>query len=249
MPPSSRDRYHGATKSPARTRSDHLWQITRSHTLAHHPPKPDQNHFVAVTILLNKPFDVVTRFTLPGNAKVGQRCLADVIDVPGVYPVGRLDRDSEGLLLLTDDTRIATRLLDPAYSHARMYLVQVEGVADPAQVTRLAEGIVLDDVRTRPAQVHLLPDEPWLWVRDPPIRHRLTVPTSWLELTLTEGRNRQVRRMTAAVGLPTLRLVRWSILGLTVAGLAPGEWRQLGSDDLDPLQHELGIGARSRPRR
>ncbi len=204
---------------------------------------------MAVTILLNKPFDVVTRFTLPGNAKDGQRCLADVVDVLGVYPVGRLDRDSEGLLLLTDDTRIATRLFDPAYSHPRTYLVQVEGVADPAQAARLAEGIVLDDVPTRPAQVHLLSNEPSLWLRDPPVRHRLNVPTSWLELTLTEGRNRQVRRMTAAVGLPTLRLVRWSILGLTVAGLPPGEWRQLMPDDLDSLYHELGIGARSRPRR
>jgi len=204
---------------------------------------------VAVTILLNKPFDVVTRFTLPGNAKDGQRCLADVVDVPGVYPVGRLDRDSEGLLLLTDDTRIATRLLDPSFFHARTYLVQVEGVAEPAQATRLADGIVLDDVRTQPAQVRLLSDEPLLWVRDPPIRHRLHVPTSWLEVTLTEGRNRQVRRMTAAVGLPTLRLVRWSILQLTVAGLAPGEWRQLGPDDLHPLLQELGIRGALRPRR
>ena len=219
------------------------------HTLAHHPPEPGQNHPVAVTILLNKPFDMVTRFTLPGNAKDGQRCLADVVDVPGVYPVGRLDRDSEGLLLLTDDARIATRLLDPSFSHPRTYLVQVEGVADPAQSARLAEGVVLDDVWTRPARVHLLTDEPLLWVRDPPIRHRLSVPTSWLELTLTEGRNRQVRRMTAAVGLPTLRLVRWSILRLTVAGLAPGRWRQLGSDDLDPLLQELGVVGRARSRR
>ncbi len=210
------------------------------------PPKPDQNHRVAVTVLLNKPFDVVTRFTLPGNAKDGQRCLADVIDMPGVYPVGRLDRDSEGLLVLTDDTRIATRLLDPAFAHPRSYLVQVEGVADPAQVTRLAEGIVLEGVRTQPAQVRLLTGEPLLWVRNPPIRHRLSVPTSWLEVALTQGRNRQVRRMTAAVGLPTLRLVRWSILGMTVDGLAPGQWRQLGPDDLHPLHHHLGIVDRSR---
>lgn len=209
------------------------------HTLTQHPPEPGQNQRVVATILLNKPFDVITRFTLPANAKDGQRCLADVVDMPGVYPVGRLDRDSEGLLLLTDDTRIATRLLDPAYSHPRTYLVQVEGVADPAKAARLAEGVVLDNVCTRPAQVHLLTDEPLLWVRDPPIRHRLSVPTSWLELTLTEGRNRQVRRMTAAVGLPTLRLVRWSIMQLSVAGIAPGQWRRLGPDDLDRLHQDL----------
>ena len=202
--------------------------------------------------MLNKPYDVVTRFTLPDNAKPGQRCLADLVDLPGVYPVGRLDRDSEGLLLLTSDSAIATRLLDPVNAHPRAYLVQVEGVADVARIRPLMTGIALDGVPTRPAEARVLDRPPELWERLPPIRHRLAVPTSWLELTLIEGRNRQVRRMTAAVGLPTLRLVRWSIMHLDVADLAPGEWRRLSGDEADGLRRAVAGPADApgtRPRR
>lgn len=191
------------------------------------------------TILLNKPYDVVTRFTLPANAKEGQRCLADVIDVPGVYPVGRLDRDSEGLLLLSSDRQVISDLLDPVHGHERIYLAQVEGVPDETALATLRGGVVLDGVPTRPARAELIDGEPPLWPRTPPIRHRVAIPTSWLELGLIEGRNRQVRRMTAAVGFPTLRLVRWSVLHLTVAGLAPGEWRDLDPEESRGLRAAL----------
>lgn len=146
--------------------------------------------------------------------------------LPGIYPAGRLDHDSEGLLVLTDDAQVAHRLTDPRHGKAKTYLVQVEGEPAPEQLARLRAGVDLNDGRTLPAQVHALPGPPaWLWPRDPPVRFRKTVPTSWLELTLREGRNRQVRRMTAAVGLPTLRLVRIAVDRWRLDGLAPGDHR------------------------
>lgn len=175
-------------------------------------------------ILFNKPYDVLSQFTDRGSAGSPRPTLSAFIDQPGVYPAGRLDRDSEGLLLLTDDGRLQARIADPRFKLAKTYLVQVEGEPDAAALERLRGGVVLNDGPTRPAAVERI-DDPALWPRDPPIRYRASVPDCWLRLTLREGRNRQVRRMTAAVGHPTLRLVRWSIGDWSVAGLAPGEWR------------------------
>ncbi len=182
-----------------------------------------------------KPYDVLTKFT---DAE-GRATLADYIDVPGVYAAGRLDRDSEGLLLLTDSGPLAARLTDPAFAHPRTYLVQVERIPGQAVLQRLRDGIDLKDGRTRPAQVDLLPDPPALPERPVPIRFRKNVPTAWLRMILTEGRNRQVRRMTAAVGHPTLRLVRSAIGPLTLAGLEPGEWQFLTRDEIDALRRSV----------
>ncbi len=173
-------------------------------------------------ILFNKPWGVLSQFTDEGS---GHPTLADYIDVPGVYPAGRLDRDSEGLLLLTDDGRLQARIADPKYKLAKIYLVQVEGIPDEAALDRLRTGVDLKDGRTRPAEAELI-DAPDLWPRDPPVRYRKSVADCWLKLTIKEGRNRQVRRMTAAVGFPTLRLVRWSVGEWTVEGLATGVWRE-----------------------
>ena len=173
-------------------------------------------------ILFNKPFDVLSQFTGEGR----QRTLAEFIDLPGVYPAGRLDRDSEGLLLLTDDGRLQARIADPRFKLAKTYLVQVEGDVADAGLKPLRSGVVLNDGPTRPAEVERI-DSPALWLRDPPVRFRKTVPDCWLRLTIREGRNRQVRRMTAAIGYPTLRLVRWSVGEWSVEGLAPGEWREV----------------------
>ncbi len=175
-------------------------------------------------ILFNKPFDVLSQFTDRGT-QTSRPTLSAFIAVPGVYPAGRLDRDSEGLLLLTDDGRLQARIADPRFKLPKTYLVQVEGAPDEAALEQLRRGIVLNDGPTRPAEVEAIP-APDLWPRDPPVRFRKSVPDHWLRLTIREGRNRQVRRMTAAVGLPTLRLVRWSIGDWSVAGLAPGEWRE-----------------------
>jgi 23S rRNA pseudouridine2457 synthase len=200
---------------------------------------------LARIILLNKPFGVLTQFT----DRAGRPTLADYVDVPGVYAAGRLDFDSEGLVVLTDDGALQHRLTDPQHKLPKRYLVQVEGVAERAALERLRTGVELRDGPTAPAEARVI-GPPALWERTPPIRTRATIPTSWLEVVLREGRNRQVRRMTAAVGLPTLRLVRWAVGPFSVEGLAPGEWRSLAENRASALLAEMAgnSGPRSRPR-
>lgn len=175
-------------------------------------------------ILFNKPYNMLSQFTDAGTGSA-RATLSGHIDIPGVYPAGRLDLDSEGLLLLTDDGRLQARIADPRFKMPKVYLVQVEGDPAEADLEPLRQGVRLKDGPTRPALVERIA-EPALWPRDPPVRFRKTVPDCWLRLTIREGRNRQVRRMTAAIGLPTLRLVRWSIGDWTLDGLQPGEWRE-----------------------
>ena len=175
-------------------------------------------------ILFNKPFGVLTQFTDKGNAGSERPTLSGFIDVPGVYPAGRLDKDSEGLLLLTDDGRLQARIAHPKFRKPKTYLVQVEGEPSDAQLEDLRRGVTLKDGPTRPAKARRIPP-PDLWPRVPPVRYRKSVPDAWIEITITEGRNRQVRRMTAHVGLPTLRLVRWSIGEWSLDGIALGKWR------------------------
>ncbi|OOG25571.1 pseudouridine synthase [Thioalkalivibrio denitrificans] len=170
-------------------------------------------------ILLNKPYDVLCQFT----DREGRRTLADFVPESGVYPAGRLDRDSEGLVVLTDDGRLQARISDPKHAMSKTYWVQVEGVPDSQALKALAEGVALKDGLTQPARVKVIDEPPALWPRDPPIRTRRHIPVTWLELTLSEGRNRQVRRMTAAVGHPTLRLIRYRVGSWTLDGLGPGE--------------------------
>ena len=175
-------------------------------------------------VLFNKPYDVLSQFTDRGTAGSTRRTLSDFIDVPGVYPAGRLDLDSEGLLVLTDDGRLQAQIADPDFKMAKTYLVQIEGdIADRA-LDELRHGVELKDGPTRPAEIVRVA-EPQLWPRDPPIRVRKSVPDCWIKLTIREGRNRQVRRMTSAVGHPTLRLVRWSIGPWAIDGMQPGEWQ------------------------
>jgi 23S rRNA pseudouridine2457 synthase len=179
---------------------------------------------MARLILFNKPFGVLSQFTDQGSATT-RATLSDFIALPGFYPAGRLDRDSEGLLLLTDDGRLQARIADPKFKLPKTYLAQVEGELQETALAALRHGVLLADGLTRPAAADAIA-APDLWPRDPPVRFRKTVPDSWLRLTIREGRNRQVRRMTAAVGHPTLRLVRWSVGEWTLAGLAPGQWRE-----------------------
>ena len=174
-------------------------------------------------ILFNKPYGMLSQFTDRSSGSA-RPTLSDSIDLPGVYPAGRLDSDSEGLLLLCDDGALQARIADPRFKMPKAYLVQVEGEPADDSVERLRQGIHLRDGQTRPAEVERIA-APALWPRDPPVRFRKSVSDSWLRLTIREGRNRQVRRMTAAVGHPTLRLVRWSIGDWSIDGIAPGEWR------------------------
>lgn len=185
-------------------------------------------------ILFYKPYGVLSQFT----SDEGKQTLKDYIPVADVYPVGRLDWDSEGLVLLTDDGRLQHRLSDPQYGHPRTYWVQVERIPDDVAVERLATGVEIQNYQTKPARVKLLSAEPQLPLRDPPIRDRQNIPTAWLELTLTEGKNRQVRRMTAAVGFPTLRLIRVSIGLLSLEGLSLGSWRDLTSAEVKVLKQK-----------
>lgn len=174
-------------------------------------------------ILLNKPYGVLSQFT---DEKQGapRPTLAAFVDAPGYYPAGRLDHDSEGLMVLCDDGRMQARIADPRFKLAKTYLIQVEGEPDEAALGALRRGVRLKDGVTRPAIAERI-DDPMLWPRNPPIRVRQTVPDCWLRLSITEGRNRQVRRMTAAVGHPTLRLIRWAVGDWTLDGLLPGQWR------------------------
>jgi len=172
-------------------------------------------------ILFNKPYGVLCQFT----DTAGRSTLKDYIDIPDVYAAGRLDADSEGLVILTDDGVLQARIADPRHKQPKTYWVQVEGTPDAATLEPLRRGVLLNDGPTRPADVRVMDEPAGLWPRVPPIRERRSIPTAWLELTLTEGRNRQVRRMTASVGLPTLRLIRSRIGPWTLDGLAPGTWR------------------------
>ena len=180
---------------------------------------------MARLILFNKPMGVLSQFT-DAKSPTERPTLSRYIDLPGVYPAGRLDRDSEGLLLLTDDGRLQARIADPRHKMAKTYLVQVEGDPTDADLEPLRRGVTLNDGPTKPAGARLIAP-PDLWERDPPVRFRKSVPDRWIEIILREGRNRQVRRMTAHAGFPTLRLVRWRIGDWTVEGLASGEWRAL----------------------
>ena len=183
-------------------------------------------------IALYKPFGVLCQF----RDTAGRATLKTLVPVPGIYPGGRLDRDSEGLLLLTDDGRVAHRLTDPRFAHPKTYLVQVERIPDTLALEALRRGVVLSDGPTRPADVELLIEPPALRERPIPIRFRKNVPTGWLRLTIREGRNRQVRRMTAAVGHPTLRLVRVAVGPIVLGELAPGQWRELAPTERNALK-------------
>ena len=177
------------------------------------------------TILFNKPFNVLSQFTDKGTEGSDRKTLSDFVGVPGVYAAGRLDRDSEGLLVLTNDGKLQNRIASPKFKQPKTYWVQVEGVPDEAALSALQNGVELKDGLTRPAIVRAMDAPAELWDRDPLIRVRKSVPDSWIELSITEGRNRQVRRMTAAVGHPTLRLIRYSVGSWSIDGLASGAWR------------------------
>ncbi len=207
------------------------------------------------TLLLNKPFGVLSQFTPEEGSR--WRCLSDFVDVPEVYAAGRLDADSEGLLILTSNGRLQQRLTDPRFGHWRSYLAQVEGTPNTDQLQQLRDGVVVQGRRTLPAKAHWLQgqEQPQLPNRTPPIRYRAAIPTSWLQLSLTEGRNRQVRRMTAAVGLPTLRLVRCCIdlmdncPPLDLAGLQPGTWRAVTATEQERLNRLISSSSSAGPRR
>jgi 23S rRNA pseudouridine2457 synthase len=183
-------------------------------------------------LLLNKPFGVICQFT----AETGRRSLKDFVPVGGVYPAGRLDADSEGLVVLTDDGALQSALSDPRHKLGKEYWVQVEGAPGGEALEKLKRGVTLNDGPTLPAQAALMAGEPAIWPREPPIRYRASIPTAWVRLVLREGRNRQVRRMTAIVGHPTLRLVRWRVGPWTVEGLTPGAWREVPAPTASQLQ-------------
>ena len=196
-------------------------------------------------LLLNKPYGVLCQFT----DKEGRPTLADYIRQKGFYPAGRLDRDSEGLVLLTDDGQLQHRIAHPLHKLEKTYLAQLEGIIDESAIQQLQQGLVLNDGPTRPATAEAVPEPP-LWPREPPVRYRAQIPTSWLRLSISEGRNRQVRRMTAAVGFPTLRLIRVAIGPWQLDGLAPGEWREIDETQIRQVfpAQTARIGKRPAPR-
>lgn len=194
-------------------------------------------------IFFNKPYGVLCQF----SAADARPTLKDFIPIPDIYPAGRLDADSEGLLILTDDGALQHRIADPAHKLPKIYWVQVEGVPDTGALDQLRQGLDLGDFMTRPAQAKLIAEPENLWSRDPPIRARKHIPTCWLALTISEGKNRQVRRMTAKIGHPTLRLIRAAIGSWRLDGLVPGEWREIESGAMQNLSPQLSTGV-SKPR-
>ncbi|MBP2836284.1 MULTISPECIES: 23S rRNA pseudouridine(2457) synthase RluE [Dickeya] len=199
----------------------------RNHQLKRFSSRPKKNEPVVVTqrriVLLNKPFDVLSQFTDEG----GRPTLKDYVPFRDIYAAGRLDRDSEGLLILTNDGKLQARLTQPGKQTPKIYYAQVEGIPDEDALRAFRTGLVLNDGPTLPAGAECVDEPVWLWPRQPPIRERKNIPVSWLKITLYEGRNRQVRRMTAHIGYPTLRLIRYSMANLTLDGLLPGDWKEI----------------------